>query len=100
MAQNYSKRVKGLKRGTKYASKLHKYFIWILLAFVILVFGSTYHPQLDHQQTIIVPEATAEDPQPWCTDMSINSHIVYTIFSFFCFIFFIRFTNNYLITVK
>lgn len=42
MAQNYSKRVKGLKRGTKYASKLHKYFIWILLAFVILVFGSTY----------------------------------------------------------
>ncbi|MBP5211432.1 MAG: NAD-binding protein [Pyramidobacter sp.] len=42
MAQNYSKRVKGLKRGTKYASKLHKYFIWILLAFIVLVFGSTY----------------------------------------------------------
>ena len=41
MAQNYAKRVKGLKRGTKYASKLHKYFIWILLGFGALVFGAS-----------------------------------------------------------
>lgn len=42
MAQNYAKRVKGLKRGANMARKLHKYFFWVLLAFVLLVFGSAY----------------------------------------------------------
>ncbi len=42
MAQNYAKRVKGLKRGAKFAGRLHRYFFWILLAFVALVFGSAY----------------------------------------------------------
>lgn len=42
MAQNYAKRVKGLKRGAKFAGKLHRYFFWIFLAFGVLLFGSTY----------------------------------------------------------
>ncbi len=42
MAQNYAKRVKGLKRGTNMAGKLHKYFFRILLGFLVMIFGSTY----------------------------------------------------------
>lgn len=42
MALNYSKKVKGLKRGANMAGKLHKYFLWILLGFLALVSGSAY----------------------------------------------------------
>ncbi|MDY4032839.1 MAG: potassium channel family protein [Pyramidobacter sp.] len=42
MASNYSKKVKGLKRGANMAGKLHKYFFWILLGFLALVSGSAY----------------------------------------------------------
>ncbi|MGI6075003.1 MAG: NAD-binding protein [Pyramidobacter sp.] len=42
MASNYSKKVKRLKRGANLASRLHKYFFWILAGFLALVFGSAY----------------------------------------------------------
>ncbi len=42
MAQNYAKKVKAVKRGKSVAGKLHKYFIWILLAFLAMIIGSAY----------------------------------------------------------
>ncbi len=42
MAQNFAKKVKAVKRGKSVAGKLHKYFIWILLAFLVMILGSTF----------------------------------------------------------
>lgn len=38
----YTKTVKGMKRGKNLSSKLHRYFIWILLLLITMIFGSAY----------------------------------------------------------
>ncbi len=42
MGTKYTKTVKGMKRGKNLSSKLHRYFIWILLLLITMIFGSAY----------------------------------------------------------
>lgn len=42
MGSKFTKTVKGMKRGKNLSSRLHRYFAWILLLSVVMIFGSAY----------------------------------------------------------
>ena len=54
-----------------------------------LVFGSTYHPQVGHDYTVIYPEDGS-----WSTDMSVNSYTVTDLFNNTNYFWHVEFNNG------